>query len=88
MIDISLLRDRPEELVTQLSRRGVDIDVPALAEMEARIRGLRHEADEARAGVAVLEDRRPEGRRGFGGRGRGWRRLRPRCAARGRAGPW
>jgi seryl-tRNA synthetase len=49
MIDISLLRDRPEELATQLSRRGVDIDVPALAEMEARIRGLRHEADEARA---------------------------------------
>jgi seryl-tRNA synthetase len=49
MIDISLLRDRPEELAAQLTRRGVDIDVSALAEMEARIRGLRHEADEARA---------------------------------------
>ena len=49
MIDISLLRDRPEELAAQLTRRGVDIDVSALAEMEVRIRGLRHEADEARA---------------------------------------
>jgi seryl-tRNA synthetase len=49
MIDISLLRDRPEELAAQLTRRGVDIDVSGLAEMEVRIRGLRREADEARA---------------------------------------
>ncbi len=49
MIDISLLRDHPDALAAQLTRRGMDIDVPALAEMEARIRGLRHDADEARA---------------------------------------
>lgn len=49
MIDLSLLRDRPDELAAQLARRGMDLDVPALAGMESRIRGLRHEADEARA---------------------------------------
>ncbi len=54
MIDISLLRDRPDVLRAQLARRGVEIDVDALAETESRIRSLRHDADEARAKQKAL----------------------------------
>jgi seryl-tRNA synthetase len=54
MIDISLLRDQPDLLRAQLARRGVEIDVDALAETESRIRSLRHDADEARAQQKAL----------------------------------
>ena len=49
MIDVALLRDDPDALVAALGRRGVDIDVAALRELDAERRSARVAAEELRA---------------------------------------
>ena len=49
MIDVAVLRDDPDALVAALGRRGVDIDVAALRELDAERRAARVEAEELRA---------------------------------------
>jgi seryl-tRNA synthetase len=49
VIDINILRTEPETLRHSLRRRGVDLDVDLLADLDARIRRTRQEAEETRA---------------------------------------
>lgn len=49
MIDITLLRETPEELKAALRRKGSVVDVDRLVDLDATIRALRHQADEVRA---------------------------------------
>jgi seryl-tRNA synthetase len=50
VIDLAVLRDRPEELRRSLERRGItDVDVDELAEIDQSIRRIRHEAETLRA---------------------------------------
>lgn len=49
MIDVSLLRDDPGVLAEALRRRRLDVDVDALAEIDARRRQARTRAEELRA---------------------------------------
>ncbi len=49
MIDVGILRNHPDLLVASLARRGIDLDVAALAEMDARRRNVRIRAEQLRA---------------------------------------
>jgi seryl-tRNA synthetase len=49
MIDLKLLREKPELVRESLRRRGSDIDLGNLIELEERVRTLRHEAEQLRA---------------------------------------
>ena len=49
MIDVATLRERPQDLAAALSRRGVDLDVAALAEIDADRRTARADAEEMRS---------------------------------------
>jgi len=49
MIDVGILRERPDDLAAALSRRGVDLDVPALALIDAERRTARSDAEEMRS---------------------------------------
>jgi len=49
MIDIAILRNNPDLLARALARRGVDIDVDALADIDERRRAARSEAETLRA---------------------------------------
>ena len=49
MIDVAILRERPQDLAAALSRRGVDLDVSALAEIDADRRTARADAEEMRS---------------------------------------
>ncbi|MEX1006038.1 MAG: serine--tRNA ligase [Acidimicrobiia bacterium] len=49
MIDINVLRNDPETLEASLARRGIDIDVSELAEMDAEVRRVRHESETLRS---------------------------------------
>ncbi|MEN8238129.1 MAG: aminoacyl--tRNA ligase-related protein, partial [Actinomycetota bacterium] len=49
MIDIAILRERPEELATSLGRRGVTIDLDALALLDRERRNSRAEAEVVRS---------------------------------------
>jgi seryl-tRNA synthetase len=49
MIDISILRDRRDELESSLQRRGVTVDVPALFALDERRRSARTETERIRA---------------------------------------
>jgi seryl-tRNA synthetase len=49
MIDINVLRNDPESLGASLARRGIEIDVSELAEMDAEIRKVRHESETLRS---------------------------------------
>lgn len=49
MIDISILRESPDELAASLMRRGVEIDVRALAELDEGRRKKRSNAEDIRS---------------------------------------
>jgi seryl-tRNA synthetase len=49
MIDVAILRERPQDLAAALSRRGVDFDVAALAEIDADRRTARADAEGMRS---------------------------------------
>lgn len=49
MIDIGLLREDPDILRQAIARRGIELDVDRMVSLDASVRSLRHEADEARA---------------------------------------
>ena len=49
MIDVAILRDRPEELQAALELRGLSIDLSALGEIDRSRRAIRAEAEEKRA---------------------------------------
>ena len=49
MIDIAILRERPDDLVASLERRGLDFDVERLAALDAERRAKRAEAENVRA---------------------------------------
>ena len=49
MIDVGILRERPEDLAAALNRRGVDLDVAALAQIDADRRTARADAEEMRS---------------------------------------
>ncbi len=49
MIDINVLRDEPETLKVALARRGVELDVDRLVELEAMVRAKRRQGEEVRA---------------------------------------
>ena len=49
MIDINVLRDEPEALKLALARRGVELDVDRLVELEATVRSQRRQGEEVRA---------------------------------------
>ena len=49
MIDIAILRERPGDLATSLARRGVSIDLDALASLDKERRGSRAEAEVVRS---------------------------------------
>jgi seryl-tRNA synthetase len=49
MIDVGILRDRPQVLAVALSRRGVALDVGALVEIDAARRTARADAEEMRS---------------------------------------
>ena len=49
MIDINVLRNDPATLQASLARRGIEIDVSALAEMDAEVRSVRHESETLRS---------------------------------------
>lgn len=54
MLDIALLRSSPELINQSMARRGLQIDLGNLAKQEARIRHLRHQADQLRASQRAL----------------------------------
>jgi len=49
MIDIAILRENPRALTAALARRGIEIDVDALGELDASRRSVRVEAEGLRA---------------------------------------
>jgi seryl-tRNA synthetase len=49
MIDVGLLRDDPEALAASMRRRGLEIDMGALAELDKRRREVRARAEDLRA---------------------------------------
>ncbi len=54
MLDVALLRSSPEVIRQSMARRGLDFSLQDLFDAEARIRGLRHEADQCRASQRSL----------------------------------
>jgi seryl-tRNA synthetase len=49
VIDVSILRSDPGLIERSLARRGLDLDLAGLVDLDAEVRRLRHEADELRA---------------------------------------
>jgi seryl-tRNA synthetase len=49
MIDINVLRTDPTALERSLARRGVELDVAALVDLDAEVRRVRHESETLRA---------------------------------------
>lgn len=49
MIDITILRTQRDALAASLARRGVDVDLDALTDLDERRRGVRVRAEEVRA---------------------------------------
>ena len=49
MIDIAILRERPDDLAVSLERRGLDFDIDRLATLDANRRAKRAEAEHVRA---------------------------------------
>ncbi|HSF87374.1 MAG TPA: serine--tRNA ligase, partial [Acidimicrobiia bacterium] len=49
MIDVALLRHDPDVLTASLQRRGLDVDVPALVDLDRNRREVRSGAEELRA---------------------------------------
>lgn len=49
MIDVGILRENPETLTAALNRRGVELDVPALAALDVDRRSVRVDAEEMRS---------------------------------------
>lgn len=49
MIDVGILRERPHDLAAALSRRGVELDVAALVQIDADRRSARADAEEMRS---------------------------------------
>ncbi len=49
MIDVGILRERPDDLAAALERRGVELDVAGLARIDAERRTARAEAEEMRS---------------------------------------
>ena len=49
MIDINLLRTDPDRISESMSRRGIDVDMSKLVELDERIRQTMHAAETARA---------------------------------------
>ena len=54
MIDVAVLRHQPEVIVASLKRRGIDIDVGALAALDEERRVVRARAEELRAAQKAL----------------------------------
>ena len=54
MLDLAILRSSPETIRHSMARRGLEVPVEDLAETEAGIRQLRHEADNMRAAQRSL----------------------------------
>ena len=59
MIDITLLRERPEDLKASLARRGLDLDVDAMAQIDQMRRSTRVTAESMRAEQKSLSRRIP-----------------------------
>ena len=59
MIDITLLRERPEDLKASLARRGLDLDVDAMAQIDQMRRSTRVTAESMRAEQKSLGRRIP-----------------------------
>ncbi len=49
MIDVSILRNSPDVLATSLQRRGISLDIEALAELDQKRRRVRSSAEDLRA---------------------------------------
>jgi seryl-tRNA synthetase len=49
MIDIAILRERPDELAASLARRGMSVDLAELANLDEQRRSVRSEAEHLRA---------------------------------------
>lgn len=54
MIDVAILRNDPERLRRSLARRGLQVDVGALASLDEELRRVRHQAEETRAAQKEL----------------------------------
>ncbi|MDE0187634.1 MAG: serine--tRNA ligase [bacterium] len=54
MLDLATLRSSPETILQSMARRGLQVPVQDLAKTDARIRRLRHEADNMRAAQRSL----------------------------------
>ena len=54
MIDVAILRNDPERLRRSLARRGLEVDVDALAALDEELRRVRHRAEETRAAQKEL----------------------------------
>nr|MDE0502277.1 serine--tRNA ligase [bacterium] len=54
MLDLATLRSSPETILQSMARRGLQVPVGDLAKTDARIRRLRHEADNLRAAQRSL----------------------------------
>ncbi|MDE0120474.1 MAG: serine--tRNA ligase [bacterium] len=54
MLDLATLRSSPETILQSMARRGLQVPVEDLAKTDARIRRLRHEADNLRAAQRSL----------------------------------
>ena len=54
MLDLTTLRSSPETILQSMARRGLQVPVQDLAKTDARIRRLRHEADNMRAAQRSL----------------------------------
>ena len=49
MIDINILREDSDSLVASLARRGVELDIPKMIELDVQIRETRRNAEEVRS---------------------------------------
>ncbi len=49
MIDVGLLRTSPEEIAASLARRGIEVDIDALADLDRRRREVRSRAEQLRS---------------------------------------
>ncbi len=54
MIDVSILREEPDELRANLARRSTEIDVDRLVELDESVRRVRRDAETTRAEQRVL----------------------------------
>ena len=49
MLDVTLLRESPSVIASSLARRGIELDLGALADLDARRRQVRSRAEELRS---------------------------------------